>query len=296
MMMLGAIAVQRRGAIDEIARSPVCLLGVSVAGRVFCGRHPGRDYQRRAVEMLAFGRSRAWPTDLQRRIGRPAGLWQAAAGYGVWVWMAAAFSAALVLAAGVLAIFGVNARAIAVALRVTARFSVLLFWPAYAGGALATLYGPGFGTVARRRREFGLAFASAHTVHLGLVIWLYRISSTPPVPNSSAVIFGIGFFWIFVLVLLSVRAVKENMAGRAWRTLQTIGIEYIAFLFFVDFLHPDGTGLCEAVCRKEPLVYVPFGALIVLGLALRITALVKGVFRRAALSRSNAKSIPSTTA
>jgi hypothetical protein len=209
--------------------------------------------------------------------------------------MAAAFSAACVLAAGVLVIFGVNGRAIAGALRLTARFSLLLFWPAYAGGALATLYGPRFGTLARRRREFGLAFASAHLVHLGLVIWLYRISTKPPVPNASAVTFGIGFFWIFVLVLLSVRAVKENMSGRAWRILQTIGLEYLAYLFFLDFLQPGSAGLCEALCRKQPLAYVPFGALIVLGLALRITALVKGFLRRLAPSRSNAKSMPSTT-
>ena len=56
--------------------------------------------------MLAFSRVRAWPIDFERRFGRPAGLWQVAAGFGVWVWMAAAFSAALVLAAGVLAISG----------------------------------------------------------------------------------------------------------------------------------------------------------------------------------------------
>ncbi len=240
--------------------------------------------------MLAFSRVRAWPIDIERRFGRAAGWWQTAADLGVWVWMAAAFSAAAVLAAGVLAIFGVNPRAIAGALRVTARFSVLLFWPAYAGGALAALYGPGFATLARRRREFGLAFASAHLVHLGLVIWLYRLSSTPPVSNSSAVIFGIGFFWIFVLVLLSVRAVRQNLPGRAWRILQTIGLEYIAYLFFLDFLQPGSAGLCEAACRKQPLAYAPFGALIVLGLALRLTALVKGVFRRLA------PSVPSTTA
>jgi hypothetical protein len=240
--------------------------------------------------MPAFSRSRAWPIDFQRRFGCAAGWWQTAADLGVWVWMAAAFSAALMLAAGVLAIFGVNARAISGALRLTARFSVLLFWPAYASGALAALYAPSLEKLARRRREFGLAFASAHLVHLGLVIWLYRISSKPPIPQASAVIFGIGFFWIFVLVLLSVRAVRQNMSGRVWRILQTIGLEYIAYLFFADFLRPGSAGLCEAVCREQPLAYVPFGALIVLGLALRITALVKGVFRRAALSRNSAKS------
>jgi hypothetical protein len=240
--------------------------------------------------MLAFGRSRAWPNDLPRRFGNLPALWQAAAGIGIWFWMVAAFLSAVVLAAGVLTIFGVNTRAIAGALRVTARFSLLLFWPAYAGGALATLYRPSFGWLARRRREFGLAFASAHLVHLGLVIWLYRISSKPPVPNSSAVIFGLGFFWIFVLVLLSVRAVRQNMPGRVWRIVQTIGLEYIAYLFFLDFLRPGSAGLCEAACRKQPLAYVPFGALIVLGLALRLTALIQRVFRRAA------PSLPSTTA
>jgi len=56
-----------------------------------------------------------------------------------------------------------------VALRATARWSFLLFWLAYAGGALATLFGPKFQALAHRGRDFGLSFASAHLVHLGLV-------------------------------------------------------------------------------------------------------------------------------
>jgi hypothetical protein len=59
-----------------------------------------------------------------------------------------------------------------VALRMTARWSFLLFWVAYAGGALATLFGPALAPLSGRGREFGLAFAAAHLVHIGLVIWL----------------------------------------------------------------------------------------------------------------------------
>jgi hypothetical protein len=87
-------------------------------------------------------------------------------------WMASAFCAAFGLAAVVLAAFGTEERGTNVALQVTARFSFLLFWPAYAAGAMTALFGPAFEPFKRRAREFGLAFASAHLVHLALVAWL----------------------------------------------------------------------------------------------------------------------------
>ena len=51
-------------------------------------------------------------------------------------WMVAAFFIAAALATAVLMVFGVGERGTAIALRVTARWSFLLFWPAYAGSAL----------------------------------------------------------------------------------------------------------------------------------------------------------------
>ncbi len=82
------------------------------------------------------------------------------------------FCAALGLAVVVLAILGTDARGIGGALRVTARFPFLLFWLAYSGGAMAALFGSIFQPLARRGRELGLAFASAHLIHVDLVIWL----------------------------------------------------------------------------------------------------------------------------
>jgi hypothetical protein len=86
----------------------------------------------------------------------------------VW-WTGAAFCSALALAVFVLAVIGTGTRGTVMALRVTARFSFLLFWFAYAGRALATLFGHRFESVAKRGRELGLAFASAHLVHVALL-------------------------------------------------------------------------------------------------------------------------------
>jgi hypothetical protein len=74
---------------------------------------------------------------------------------GVGLWIGSAFLAATALAALVIGIDGPHAKGIVAALRVTARFSYLLFWPAYAG-ASAKLFGARFSPLARR--EFGLAF------------------------------------------------------------------------------------------------------------------------------------------
>jgi hypothetical protein len=85
-------------------------------------------------------------------------------------WMAGAFAAAAALAVAVLAAFGADERGTVFALRVTARFSFLLFWLAYTGGGLALLVGPALTPLKQRGRELGLAFASAHLVHAGLIV------------------------------------------------------------------------------------------------------------------------------
>lgn len=103
------------------------------------------------------------------------------------VWMGTALCTAVLLAGGTLAVCGIGTTGVRRALEVTARFSFALFWLAYAGSALATLFGPAFRGLARRGRDLGLAFASAHLVHVGLVVWLFRISPEPPVSGRTFV-------------------------------------------------------------------------------------------------------------
>ena len=74
-------------------------------------------------------------------------------------WMGAAFGIALVIAIAVLVVQGADNRGTRLALELTARWSFLLFWLAYAGNAVAGLFH--IDSLAGSGREFGLAFAAA---------------------------------------------------------------------------------------------------------------------------------------
>src|SRR5579863_106734 len=103
-------------------------------------------------------------------------------------WMAVGFVVATLLAVTVLALFSRGERGAVIALQLTARWSFLLFWPAYAGSAMAKLFGRRFDGLARRSRDFGLAYASAQIVHVSLVLWIvYLVAGR----NS-----GMYFFWV----------------------------------------------------------------------------------------------------
>jgi hypothetical protein len=181
-------------------------------------------------------------------------------------WMGAALGAALmiVLAVGLLA----SSHKLSLALRLTARWSFLLFWLASAGAALATLFGSRFSGLAARARDFGLAFASAHLAHLGLVAWLYYAYQGPG--RSTIIIFGIAAFWTYLLALFSLKQVTAMLNPRVWKILRTIGVEYISFAFLYDFArNPFQRGILHIV------EYLPFLILAVAGPLLRLAALVK---------------------
>jgi hypothetical protein len=183
----------------------------------------------------------------------------------VRVWMASAFCAELGLAAGVLIALGAQKGGILVALAATARLAFLLFWPAYSAGALVSLFGPTFQPLKQRAREFGLAFASAQLVHLGLVVWLCLIGAAPGV--STFILFGIAAVWVYVLALFSINRLHQALGPKYWRLLSIVGMNYIAYAFAVDFLkNPLHGGVWQVV------KYLPFTVLAFAGPGLRLAA------------------------
>ena len=181
------------------------------------------------------------------------------------IWIFAGFCAAFFLAACVLGVAGTNEKGIKAALAATGRLSFLLFWPAYTGSALVTLFGPRFQPIRRNGREFGLAFASAHLVHLGLVGWLCAIGAAPAA--GVFVLFGIAAFSLYLLALLSVPAIVMKLPPRDWRLLRLVTMTYIAFAFALDFLTQP-----QVAVIKHPLAYLPFSALVIAGFLLRLAA------------------------
>ena len=183
------------------------------------------------------------------------------------IWMIAAFCTALVLAAAVWATSGTGPTGTARALRLTACFSYLLFWGVYAGGTLTTLFGPTFQPIRRHVREFGLAFAAAQLVYVGLVIWLYQVCDTPPISGRMFWLFTAGLIWTYLLALFSIRPLAQALGQWGWRLLRLIGLETVSVVFLINFIiRPFGAGVVTSS------IYIVFIMLSVAGTILRIGA------------------------
>jgi hypothetical protein len=189
------------------------------------------------------------------------------------LWMFSAFCAAFFLAASVLAVLGSRERGVHAALAATARLAFLLFWPAYSGGALVSLFGAAFLPLRQHARLLGLAFASALFVHLGLVGLLCLIGSSPPV--ATFIFFGVGAVWAYLLALFSISRLHRALGPIYWRRLSIIGMNYLAYAFIVDFVKgPFNGGVRHAV------EYVPFALLAIAGPSLRLAAFAQRAGRK----------------
>jgi hypothetical protein len=183
-------------------------------------------------------------------------------------WMGAAIVVPLVMVLAI-RVAATPGERLGVALRATARWSFLWFSLASTGGALATLFGARFQALARRARDFGLAFASAHLVHVGLVVFLLYTSATP-FPRWKLIFFSLGVLWVYSLALLSIRRLTEFLDPRTWRIVRSIGVEYIALVFLFDFApKPFYGGLANR------LIYLPFLVMAIAGPLLRLAAAAK---------------------
>ena len=185
------------------------------------------------------------------------------------IWMAAGFLVAFALAAVVIALFGTGIGGIVLALRVTARWSFLLFWFAYAGGALAKLAGTGLFGLQRNGRNLGLSFASAQLVHVGLVLWFLIIATEP---SGRMIFFWVGILCTYLLALFSLPQLSNALGPRLWPALRGTALEYIALVFAFDFILEP---LNVHGFKAYPLSYLPFALMLVGGAALRVVAFVR---------------------
>jgi hypothetical protein len=189
-----------------------------------------------------------------------------------WVWMMGAFGGALALAVAVLAAYGAGADGLRLAVRVTARWAFLFFWLSYAGGAMAKLFGPAFAGLARGARAFGLAFATALQVHIGLVVWLGVVIGQIPLQGGLLWFFLVALLFTYLLVLLSFGIGMRNL-GRLWRPLLFLGTTYILVGFGRDFV----LGALDQKAQHwlYAAEYVPFALLSLIAIPLRLAAFLR---------------------
>jgi hypothetical protein len=176
------------------------------------------------------------------------------------LWIGTAFGVSLGLAIAVLSIKGPDAKSIHLALQLTARWAFLPFWMAYAGRSLVELFGPILEPLARRGREFGLAYAAALLVHLGLVIALFLITSRLPLTGVILAIFLVGVLCTYLLAVFSFRGLAKALGSTGWYALRTVGMSYILFAFAFDFVRVTVHGPAHYE-RWRLVEYAPFAAM-----------------------------------
>jgi len=186
--------------------------------------------------------------------------------------MGAAFAVALAITVAVFALRGIDNKSIRLALELTARWSFTLFWLAYASGALATLFG--WQSLAGRGRELGLAFATAHLVHVGLVIELGIVMGRVPLSGGLLLFFLAGLFFTYLLALLSFGGARA-MGPVAWKTLRFVGMNYILIAFARDFVLPVIYPKPTQYNVAHFLAYAPFAAASILAPLLVLAAMAR---------------------
>jgi len=151
------------------------------------------------------------------------------------LWIGVALGVALLATCVVLGLGGASEKPTRLALEITARWSFLLFWLAYTGNALAQL--TGWEQIGAHGRQFGLSFAAAHLVHIGLVVWLSYLLGRIALTGGLLIFFLVGLFWVYLLAALSFGGVRA-IGRQAWRVIRLVGMNYILIAFGRDFVLP----------------------------------------------------------
>jgi DMSO/TMAO reductase YedYZ heme-binding membrane subunit len=115
----------------------------------------------------------------------------------------------------------------------------------------------------RRRRQWGLGFALAHTIHLaalGVNVIVYAPGRTWP----SLLGGGLAYAMLYLMALTSTDEWQRRL-GRWWARLHTIGIYYLWFIFFASYA---GRALGDDPDKRTVGLF--FGSILVAALALRL--------------------------
>jgi hypothetical protein len=161
---------------------------------------------------------------------------------------------------------GFDPAGLGMALRFTARTSLVLFLLAFCASSLRKLWpSPQTQWLLRNRRYVGLSFAASHGVHLAAILAFAATAPHEFREATSPVTFifgGIGYAFIAALAATSFDRTAAALGPRAWKVLHRTGVFYLWVQFTLSFVkHHDGTA-----------VYWGFLGLLAAAMALRVAA------------------------
>jgi DMSO/TMAO reductase YedYZ heme-binding membrane subunit len=125
------------------------------------------------------------------------------------------------------------------AIRFTARTSLLFFCLAFSAAALARLWPNAFTRWQRRnRRQLGVTFAASHALHAAAIFAFAKMDPAgfaAATSLASYIFGGIGYAFILVMTATSFDATAAAPGPRAWRALHLVGGYYLLLQFTISF-------------------------------------------------------------
>jgi DMSO/TMAO reductase YedYZ heme-binding membrane subunit len=125
------------------------------------------------------------------------------------------------------------------AIRFTARTSLLFFCLAFSAAALARLWPNAFTRWQRRnRRQLGVTFAASHALHAAAIFAFAKMDPAgfaAATSLASYVFGGIGYAFILAMTATSFDATAAAPGPRAWRALHLVGGYYLLLQFTISF-------------------------------------------------------------
>ncbi|WP_294639111.1 hypothetical protein [uncultured Aquabacterium sp.] len=134
---------------------------------------------------------------------------------------------------------GLNTENLRMAIRATARLSLVFFLMAYTAGAVWQLRpGPASAWVRRHRRQWGLLFVASHTVHLVCILLLRRVDPAlfhTLVPAATVVTGALAYAVLWAMGASSHDRVAAVMGKVVWARLHLWGSHYLWLSFAVAY-------------------------------------------------------------
>ena len=180
------------------------------------------------------------------------------------------------LAALLLVAAGAGSQGTELALRMTARISLVYFLLAFLASPVARLGVRRIGAwLDARRRAFGVVFGLSMSLHVGFILRLYALHAPerPPMVTDTDFSIGIpGLVLVALMTLTSAVGLRRRIGELWWKRLHTTGLYFVWTVFVLC--------LVDSVSRKSSahpvLAYHVFIAALLLAMTVRIAAAIAG--------------------
>jgi len=176
------------------------------------------------------------------------------------------------LALAVFALAGTDAGGTEIALRTTARVSMVYFLLVFLATPLHRLRpGPASRWLLRYRRALGVVFGLSMSIHVLCILRLFRLFSPerPPMVTDADFFIGIpGLVLVALMTITSLHALRRRLGPRRWGRLHRTGLWVVWSIFILCLI--DSVG--RKASRHPVLEYYAFIAVLVAACATRVAS------------------------